>query len=126
MIEDKSKAQELRSKIKKKFKNISRFSTLSEIPYHHIQNALKKNHALLLARIDKKVEETVDVPIYDEVNEVLIKKVQKALKGKDLLQWCQDNGVPHWWLQTFLKGGVRFKTQPRVKRLLTMLDIEEK
>jgi hypothetical protein len=125
MTDVNEKAKELRQKIKKKFKNASRFSTLSGIPYHFIQNALKKDNELLLRRIEREVEKTEDRPIFDEVNDDLIAKVKRALKGRDLPQWCQDNGVPHWWLKSFLRGDVRFKTHPRVKRLMILLDISE-
>lgn len=123
--EIKSLTRTVKAKIKRKFRNTSRFAILSGMPYHYIQNAFKKNNGLLLRRIEKAVEETDDKPIFDEVTKDLITKVKAALKGKDVMAWCRENGVPHFWLVSFLKGEVRFKNHHRVARLLLLLDIEE-
>lgn len=117
------KTTELKGKIKEKFKNVSRFSTLSKLPYHYIHNAFKKKNDMLLKRIEDKIKTTDDAPTIDEVDEKLIEKVNKKLHGKDLAEWCQDNGVPHYWLKAFLRGDVRFKTQKRVQRLMNLLEL---
>lgn len=124
-INTKKKVKEIKQKIKQKFRNASRFSTLSGMPYHYIQNAYKKENLALLSRIEKAVDRTENRAIFDEVTQPLIDKVKDALIKKDLRSWCQENGVPHWWLQLFLKGDVRFMTHPRVKRLVLLLDIED-
>jgi len=115
---------ELKKKIRKKYRNISRFSTLSQIPYHFIHNAFKKKHGEHLNRIARAIEITPDSTVFDELDPFAIHAVKEALKGKDLQEWCRDNGVNLWWLKEFLAGKIRFRTHHRVKRLFSLLKLE--
>lgn len=115
---------DIKKKIKKKYKNISRFSTLSGIPYHFIQNAFKKKNPEQLARIAEAIEATENRAVFDEVDQITIERVKAALSAKDLVTWCRENGVNKWWLEQFLAGEIRFKTHYRVKRLFSLLDIK--
>lgn len=121
-----SKVIELKNKIRRKFRNISRFAVISELPYHYIHNGFKKGDAAHLQRIEEAIERTEDRPVTDEVTPELIETVKNALpRGpKKIAEWCRQNGVNQWWLKEFLTGKVRFKNQFRVKRLLTLLGIE--
>ena len=121
-----AKVTDLKKKIKKKFKNTSRFSLLSQLPYHYIQNGFKKQNELTLRRIEEAIDGTENAPITDEVTPELIENVKLQLpkKKEDRAEWCRQNGVNLWWLKQFLSGEVRFKNQFRVKRLLDLLGIE--
>lgn len=116
---------EIKSKIKEKFDNISRFSTLSKLPYHYIHNAFKKRNEMVLIRIEKAIKETENGYTLDEVDDELIAKVKDAFSKINRSEWCRENGVPQWWVRNFLRGDVRFKTHYRVKRMLELLGIEQ-
>jgi len=117
-------ANDIKKRIRSKFKNVSRFSIISGMPYHFIQNAIKKNNEVYLARINRAVDEHKNEVIFDEVSPEQIAKAKDFLQYRDPQIWCRDNGINYWWLKQFLAGKVRFNNHHRVVRLFSLLGIK--
>jgi hypothetical protein len=106
----------------KKYKNLSRFSALSGIPYHKVYSIL--NHRTTVGELNMLKEafnETEAAPMFNEVTQELIAEVDSKLSNiSDIKQWCRETGIQGYWLTQFLNGEIVFKNQ-KVERLLSML-----
>lgn len=120
--------KDLKHEIKKKFKNISRFATLSGIPVHRVHDAVSRNDDASVGEMLVLIRNTEDKPLPYEVDDDLIEKVRKKFKDKNMKAWCLENGrafgITHHWLNVYFLGGVvRFRSK-RVRQLLTLLNLD--
>lgn len=111
----------LKNRIVHKYKNLSRFSAISSIPYTRLYRVVNYGTQQEVDEILELLNKMDDRALRGEVSEELIGQVKSKLKDiKNIKIWCLENGVSKYWLDQFLEKKTPFagKRVARLKRIL--------
>lgn len=109
-------------RINDKYKNLSRFAVLSGESYWKLYSFIYSGDKGKEAYIKALILNTPDKLIKGELGSMQLALIANALP-EDVKQFCRDNGVQHYWLQSLLKGEIVFLNK-RVLRLMNLLKLK--
>lgn len=119
-------SEELKSKIKEKYRSLSRFAALAGMSYSRLFEIITRGSGPAFDQVVEKVTKISNAPTSSEVTPEHIKQVREALeayKGGER-GFCRDNGFNLTWIKQFLAGHVRFADGLRADRLLKTLNLK--
>lgn len=130
MVEQVDK-EEIRKRIKTKFRNIQRFGVVAKKSPDWIYKRLYKATPEGLQELVELVEKTQNVPTNYELSAQDLETIKTAINEAvvahkmTLNEWCESNDLsPFWVKKRLLSGEIRLKSSERLKKLLRVLDLE--